>query len=251
MQKRFVEKSIVVTGAASGIGRATALQFAREGGNVVVSDVNEIGGEETVSIIKDAGGSAAFFRANVGNAREVKDLMRFAVDQFGGLDIGVNNAGVGGGRSRLADVPHEEFVHVMNVNVEGVFFCMQEQLNYMVGNGGVIINIASVAGLKAFPLSAVYSASKHAVLGLTKSAAVEYARKNIRINAVCPVFTRSAMFDKIFEIDPSMEQKLLRNIPVGRYGQPDDIAQSILWLCADDSGFVTGLCLPVDGGLTA
>ncbi|MEZ4825200.1 MAG: glucose 1-dehydrogenase [Bacteroidia bacterium] len=252
MDHMFAGKTIVITGAASGIGRATALLFAQRGGKVVVSDVNTAGGEETVNKIKAAGGEAVFFEANVGIAGEVNQLMDFAVSHYGSLDIGINNAGIGGPRMRLGDISAEAFDEIISINLHGVFYCMKSEIQHMLkGKGGVIVNVSSVAGMRALPLSAAYSASKHAVLGLTRTAAVEYSRKNIRINAVCPVFTRSAMVDKMFELDPRLEERLVQAIPLGRYGEPEDIAGSIAWLCSPEAAFVTGLCLPIDGGMTA
>ena len=248
----FKDKSIVVTGAASGIGRATALEFAAEGGKVIVSDVNEAGGNETVEMIKKDGGTATFIKANVADPEAVKMLMAKTVEVYGRLDIGVNNAGVGGPWGKLGDISLEDFTGIMAVNLFGVYYCMKEQINIMLENGGgAIVNISSIAGLRGFANSGAYSASKHGVLGLTKSAALEYARKNIRVNAVCPVFTRSAMFDQLFEVNPTFEEKLLRTIPMRRYGQPEDISAAITWLCSDKSEFITGLCLPADGGMTA
>jgi NAD(P)-dependent dehydrogenase (short-subunit alcohol dehydrogenase family) len=252
MSKKFENKSVVITGAASGIGRATALAFASEGGKVMVSDINETGGQETVAMIKNQGGEAAFFKANVANKDEVSALMAATVKTFGSLDVGVNNAGVGGPWSKLSHLSFEDFDQIMAVNLYGVYYCMKEQLNIMLEQGGgAIVNISSIAGLKGFANSGAYSASKHGVLGLTKSAALEFARKNIRVNAVCPVFTRSAMFDQLFELDPTFKDKLLKTIPMRRYGQPEDIAEAIIWLCSDQSSFITGLCLPADGGMTA
>ena len=252
MAKKFENKSIVITGAASGIGRATALAFAKEGGKIMVSDVNEAGGKETVGMIQKQGGEAAFFKADVSDQQAVISLMKATVDTFGSLDVGVNNAGIGGPWAKINHISEEDFSQIMAVNLFGVYYCMKEQLNIMAAQGkGAIVNISSIAGLKGFANSGAYSASKHGVLGLTKSAALENARKNIRVNAVCPVFTRSAMFDKLFEIDPSFEEKLLRTIPMRRYGQPEDIAEAITWLCSDHTTFITGLCLPADGGMTA
>ncbi|MDX2246109.1 MAG: glucose 1-dehydrogenase [Bacteroidia bacterium] len=252
MEKNFSGKTVLVTGAASGIGKSTARLFAQKGGKVVVADVNVESGRETVAEITSFGGEAVFFEANVGNAEAVNQMINFAVSHFGSLDIAVNNAGVGGPRVRLGDIPAEDFHQIMNINLNGVFYCMQAEIRHMLkAKGGVIVNVSSVAGMRALPLSAAYSASKHAVLGLTRTAAVEYSRKNIRINAVCPVFTRSAMVDKMFEIDPRLEEKLVQAIPLGRYGEPQDIASAIAWLCSSETTFITGLCLPIDGGLTA
>jgi NAD(P)-dependent dehydrogenase (short-subunit alcohol dehydrogenase family) len=249
---RFPNKITLVTGAGSGIGRTTAQAFAAEGAVVIVSDISVEQGEATTDAIKEAGGQATFIHCDVADPEQIATLTASIVAEFGRLDIAINNAGVGGTIAKTADVPMEEYYHTVGVNLGGVFFGMQHQLRQMLAQGGgSIVNVASVAGLRALPHSSVYTATKHAVVGLTKAAAVEYARKNIRINAVCPVFTRSAMFDSMFTIDPTLEEKLKRNIPLGRYGQPEDIAQAILWLCAPENTFVTGLALPLDGGMTA
>ncbi|MEM7656375.1 MAG: glucose 1-dehydrogenase [Bacteroidota bacterium] len=249
---QFTDQVALVTGAASGIGRATALAFAKAGAKVVVSDIQEAAGQETVASIEAAGGEASFAKTNVANQEEVIQLIRQTVEKYGRLDIGVNNAGIGGEMAKLAETSVDSYHKVMAVNVDGVFFGMQEQLKQMLAQGsGSIVNVSSVAGLRGLANSSAYTASKHAVLGLTKAASVEYARKNIRINAVCPVFTRSAMFDSMFTYDPSLEEKLKRVIPMRRYGQPEDIAQAILWLCSSESSFVTGQCISLDGGLTA
>ena len=153
---------------------------------------------------------------------------------------------------KLANTPLDEYYKVMKVNVDGVFYCMQAEIQQMLAQErGVIINVASIAGLRGLPNSAPYTASKHAVIGLTKAAALEYARKNIRINAVCPVFTRTPLVEKMFEVDASYEQKLMNTIPMKRYGTPEDIAAAIIWLCSDQSSFITGQAVPLDGGMTA
>ncbi|GAB2802052.1 SDR family oxidoreductase [Rhabdobacter roseus] len=250
--KKFQQQVVLITGAASGIGRATALSFAREGGRVVVSDRAEEGGHETVRLIEEAGGEATFLACDVADPAQLQQLVEGTLATYGKLDIAINNAGVGGTFAKTANITPEDYHQTVNINLGGVFFGMQEQLRQMLEQGsGCIVNVASVAGLRGLPNSAVYTATKHAVVGLTKAAAVEYARKNIRINAVCPVFTRSPLFDSLFSIDPSYEEKLKRNIPLGRYGQPEDVAQAILWLCAPDNTFVTGMALPVDGGMMA
>jgi NAD(P)-dependent dehydrogenase (short-subunit alcohol dehydrogenase family) len=252
LMSRFKDQTVLVTGAASGIGRATALAFAREEAFVVVSDKDEKEGHETVSSIKSQGGNASFALCDVSRPDQQAVLIHHIIGLRGRLDIAVNNAGIGGSLARTADIPEEEYHELVQINLGGVFFGMQHQIRQMLTQqGGCIVNVASVAGLRALPNSAMYTATKHAVVGLTKTAALEYARKNIRINAICPVFTRSPMVDKLFAQAPDYEQKLVKNIPLGRYGEPQDSAGAILWLCDPGSSFVTGLILPIDGGMMA
>lgn len=248
---RFEEQVVLITGAGSGIGRGAALAFAAEGARVVVSDVDEISGRATVAMLPPE--QAIFVRCDVADAAQVDELVRQTVAHYGRLDIAINNAGVGGDIAKLADVTTEDYRKVMGINLDGVFFGMQAQIRQMLTQerGGRIVNVASLAGLRAMPGSAAYTATKHAVVGLTKVAALEYARKNIRVNAVCPAFTRSGMVDRLFDILPEYEEKLLKGIPVGRYGEPEDIALAMLWLCDPANSFVTGLALPLDGGMMA
>lgn len=250
--KQLEGKTALITGSGSGIGRSTALLMAKEGARIMVSDINEDGGQETVKMIVASGGQAAFVKANVANAEEVENLVAQTVQVFGSLDIAVNNAGIGGPFVPTSKYQDADWDKVIAVNQTGVFYCMREELKYMEQQGsGSIVNIASIAGLKALSNSIAYVASKHAVIGMSKTAAVEYAKMNIRVNAVCPVFTRSPLFDQMFDFGPGYEEKLKRNIPLRRYGQPEDIANAILWLSTDASSFVTGLALPVDGGMMA
>ena len=252
MCKQFNEKVALITGAASGIGRATALAFAQEGAKIIVSDVALEGGEETVQLIQQAGGEAMFIRADVSNPEEVFAMIQGAIETYERLDIAVNNAGISGASTRVADYSFEEWHKVIAVNLTGVFYCMHYEIPPMLAQGGgSIVNISSIAGLRGLAKSSAYSASKHGVLGLTKSAALEYARRNIRINAVCPVFTRTPLFDKMFDLGEGYEEKLKRNIPMRRYGTPEDIAKAIIWLSSEDAGFVTGLAMPLDGGMMA
>lgn len=252
MSKQFSEKVALITGAGSGIGRSTALAFAQEGARVIVSDVAVETGEETVQLIQDAGGEAQFVRADVANVADVAKMVQTAVDQYGRLDIGINNAGIGSGWKRLADYEDEDWNRIINVNLNGVFFCMRHEIKQMLQQGsGAIVNVASIAGLRGLVNSSAYTASKHGVVGLTKSAALEYATENIRINAVCPVFTRTPLFEALFDINPSYEERIKKNIPMRRYGRPEDIAHGILWLCSDNASFITGHALPLDGGMTA
>lgn len=248
----FKNKTIVITGAGAGIGRATALAFAAKGGKVIVSDVNAVSGKETVDLIKKENGEATFIKADVTRLEEIQHLMQQAVAIYGSLDVGINNAGIGGPFIRTADYPDESWEQVIAINQTGVFHCMREQLKIMLSQGnGAIVNVSSIAGLRGLENASAYVASKHAVLGLTKVAAREYARKNIRVNAVCPVFTKSALIDQIFDVNPSYKEILRKAIPMHRFGEPEDIANAILWLSEDSASFVTGLCMPLDGGMTA
>lgn len=250
--EKFEGKVCLITGAGSGIGRAASLAFAKNGAHIIVTDVAIEGGEETVRMVERAGGKAEFMKVNVSKSAEVDQMVEKVVKQHGKLDIAINNAGIGGPWGRLSDITFADWDRLMDINLSGVFYCMKAELTAMAEmKTGAIINVSSIAGLRGLAHSSAYSASKHAVIGLTKSAALEYARANIRINAVCPAFTRSPLFDKMFEIDPSYQEKLLRNIPMRRYGQPDDIADAMVWLASDDASFVTGQCLPLDGGMTA
>lgn len=248
----FKGKTVLITGSGSGIGRATSILFAEKGADIMVSDINEEGGLETVKLVEATGQKAAFCKTDVSNLDQIKNLVNSAVNTFGKIDIAVNNAGIGGDFKITHDYSADDWNKVIAVNQTGVFYCMQEELKQMVQQGGgAIVNIASIAGLRAQPYTPAYTASKHAVVGLTKNAAVEYARYNIRVNAVCPVFTMTPMVKDMLTIDPSFEKKLLRNIPLRRYGQPADIANAIVWLCAEETGFITGHSMPVDGGMTA
>lgn len=250
--KAYAGKSVLVTGAAGGIGRAAALAFARDGARVTVSDVSVAGGEETVALIRHAGGEAIFVKADVARAVEVETLIGKIVAAYGRLDCAFNNAGIEIEHLPLADSDEEVFDRIMNVNVKGVWLCMKYEIRQMLKQGGgVIANTASVAGLVGAPLQAIYAASKHAVIGLTKTAAAEYGRSGIRINAVCPGIIRTPMMDRAIEREPRREKGIKKAHPIGRIGEADEIANAALWLCSDSSSFVTGHALAVDGGLVA
>ncbi|MEE9098644.1 SDR family oxidoreductase [Pseudomonas sp. QE6] len=242
----------LVTGAGNGIGRATAQAFAQQGVKVVVSDVDAKGGEATVELIRAAGGDATFIRCDVTRDAEVKALVEGTVAAYGRLDYAFNNAGIEIEKGRLAEGEESEFDAIMGVNVKGVWLCMKHQIPVMLAQGGgAIVNTASVAGLGAAPKMSIYAASKHAVIGLTKSAAIEYAKKKVRINAVCPAVIDTDMFRRAYEADPKKAEFAAAMHPVGRVGRVEEIAAAVLYLCSDNAGFTTGIALPVDGGATA
>lgn len=249
----FTNQVAFITGAGSGIGRATALAFAKAGASVAVSDINRTSGPDVVSQIHQLGGNALFVVCDVAVPAQIEAAIRQTVDAYGQLDIGINNAGIGGKYGRLTEQTQQDFDQIMAINVGGVFYGMQCQIQQMLAQtgGGRIVNVSSIAGVRGMPMGAPYSASKHAVIGLTKTAALEYARQRIRINAVCPVYTHSAMVDELIQQAPAMEEKMRRIIPMGRFGQPEEIAQAILWLCSNENTFVTGQAIQLDGGLTA
>jgi NAD(P)-dependent dehydrogenase (short-subunit alcohol dehydrogenase family) len=242
----------LVTGAANGIGRATALAFAKSGYSVVVSDIDNQAGQETVALIKAAEGDASFIRCDVSRDAQVRLLIDGTVSAYGRLDCAFNNAGIEIERCKLADGNEGVFDAIMNVNVKGVWLCMKYQIAAMLAQGGgAIVNTASVAGLIAAPTQGIYSASKHAVIGLTKTAAVEYARKNIRVNAVCPAVIDTEMFRRASMDNPKHVALAVAAHPLGRIGTVEEIAAAVLYLCGDSAGFTTGVAMPVDGGLTA
>ncbi|MGR6872150.1 SDR family oxidoreductase [Pseudomonas sp. HK3] len=248
----FNDKVAIITGASAGIGKATAMAFAQGGAKVVVADINQQDGEAVVNEITQAGGTAMFVPCDVTNDQQVMSLVDATIEAYGKLDIAFNNAGIEIEQSKLADGEEGVFDKIMDVNVKGVWRCMKYQIPAMLKNGsGSIVNTASVAGLGAAPKMAIYSASKHAVIGLTKSAAVEYGKKGIRVNAVCPAVIDTEMFRRAAESDPRKAEFVAGMHPVGRIGKVEEIAEAVMYLCSSNSGFTTGIALPVDGGHTA
>lgn len=241
----------LVTGAAAGIGRATALAFARQGIKVVVSDIDTAGGEGTVEQIRSAGGEARFIRCDVSRDAEVRALLEGVMKAYGRIDYAFNNAGIEIEKGKLADGSESEFDAIMGVNVKGVWLCMKYELPLMLAQGGgAIVNTASVAALGAAPKMSIYAASKHAVLGLTRSAAVEYGKKKIRINAVCPAVIDTEMYRRAAQADPRKAEFAANVHPIGRIGTVEEVAGAVLYLCSDAASFTTGIALPVDGGST-
>ena len=252
MSMSFSGQVALVTGAANGIGRATAQAFASAGLKVVVSDVDVAGGEQTVDLIRQAGGEALFVRCDVSRDAEVQALMTSVIEAYGRLDYAFNNAGIEIEKGRLNEGSEAEFDAIMGVNVKGVWLCMKYQLPLLMAQGGgAIVNTASVAGLGAAPKMSIYSASKHAVIGLTKSAAIEFAKKKVRVNAVCPAVIDTDMFRRAYEADPKKGEFAAAMHPVGRIGKVEEVAAAVLYLCSDDAAFTTGQALAIDGGVTA
>jgi NAD(P)-dependent dehydrogenase (short-subunit alcohol dehydrogenase family) len=250
--KEFEGKVALVTGGGSGIGRATALGFAREGGQVVIGNRNVQRGEETVSMIRDAGGTASFRRTDVVVAADVKALVDHAVTTYGRLDIAFNNAGIEGDPRPLAEQTEANFDAVMDINVKGVWLSMKYEIPRMLEQGGgAIVNCSSVAGVIGFPGIGIYAASKHAVIGLTKVAALEYSAQGIRINAVNPAVIDTEMVDRLADGMNMKKDDLTTFHPIGRLGRVEEVAEAVLWMCSDKASFVTGHSMIVDGGFTA
>jgi NAD(P)-dependent dehydrogenase (short-subunit alcohol dehydrogenase family) len=241
----------LVTGASSGIGRAVALVWAREGARVVVSDVQVTAGEETAAMVRAQGGDAIFFAADVGEPNDSRALVEKAVAHYGRLDIACNNAGIGGPVALTADYPMDGWAKVLNINLSGVFFGMQQQINAMLKTGGgAIVNMASVLGAVGGARSGAYTAAKHGVVGLTQAAALEYGSKNIRVNAVAPGFIHTPMVHNL-EQDPAVNAALIATHALGRLGRPEEVAEMVAWLASDRASFATGGYYPVDGGYLA
>ncbi|MCW7541769.1 SDR family oxidoreductase [Aquabacterium sp. A7-Y] len=252
MGMHFSGEVAVVTGAANGIGRATALAFAAQRLKVVVADVDTAGGETTAQMVRDTGGEAIFIRCDVTSENEVSSLMETTVMNFGRLDYAFNNAGIDIEKTKLAEGSMAEYQAIMDVNVRGVWLCMKHQIRIMLKQGGgAIVNTGSTSSLHGAPRMSIYAASKHAVIGLTKSAAIEYGRKNIRINAVCPAVIDTEMYRRACAEDARTEKVVLSAHPVGRIGRAEEVAGAVMYLCSDAAAFTTGIAMPVDGGFSA
>ena len=245
-------KVSLITGGGSGIGKASALAFAREGSKVVVADVNVEGGEQTVRLIQDTGGEATFVRADVSNSGDVSDMVSHAVQTYNRLDCAFNNAGISGGRGRIHEYTEDDWSRVLNINLTGVWLCMKYEIIQMLKQGGgAIVNTASVMGLVGGSRSPAYGATKHGVVGLTKTGAVDYAQEAIRINAVCPGYIRTPMIEQGILSDPVAEERVVSRHPMHRLGTPEEIAEAVVWLCSDAASFVTGHAMTVVGGYVA
>lgn len=251
MDLKLTQNVAFVTGGASGIGRATAVAFAKEGAKVAIADVRDEGAE-TAEQIQKIGGEALFVHCDTSNEDEIKRAVQTTIERFGRLDHAFNNAGIEGLPGTTVDCTTENWDRVVDIDLKGVWLCMKHEIPQMLKQGsGSIVNCSSVAGLVGFPRIPAYAASKHGVIGLTRTTALEYATSNIRVNAVCPGVIETAMVERFIKADASAGQALLTGEPIGRLGRPEEIADAVLWLCSDRSAFVTGHALAVDGGWVA
>ncbi|MCH8235401.1 MAG: SDR family oxidoreductase [Chloroflexi bacterium] len=245
-------KIALVTGAATGIGRATAIEFARNGAAVVVSDVNTAEGLKTANLIENEGGEATFVECDVSASADVEALISQVLKKHGRLDAAHNNAGVEGARVPLIDLTEEQWDAVMAVNLKGVWMCMKHEIPQMLEQGGgAIVNTSSVAGLMGMKGSTAYGTAKHGVIGLTKTAALEYADRGVRVNAICPGAVRTPMTERLMGNDPEREAMYMSIQPIGRFGTTAEIANLVVWLCSDAASLVTGTAIPIDGGVMA
>ena len=257
MTGRLEGKVALVTGGGSGIGRATALAFAGEGAKVVVADVAVEGGEETVRLIQESDGVAIFLKTDVTQAAEVEAMISKIIETYNRLDYAHNNAGIIESRTLTADISEEIWDKVISVNLKGVWLCMKYEILQMLKQGrGAIVNSSSVAGLTGYAGRPAYGVSKHGVVGLTKTAALDYAQQGVRINAVCPGYIHTPMVDQALSEFPedqvaAVEAMLIGREPIGRMGTPAEVAEAVIWLCSDAASFVTGHTLVVDGGYVA
>ena len=245
-------KTALITGAGSGIGRATAKIFAREGARLMLIDIADQGGQETLQMVKDLGRDAIFRKADVSKSTEVDSAVAEAVAAFGRLDCAFNNAGIGGAGRLTHEYSEEEWNRVISINLTGVWLCMKAEITQMLKQGsGAIVNTSSIMGLAGAIRVPAYTAAKHGVAGLTKAAALEYGRHGIRINAVCPAPIYTPLLMSGLEKRPDIEQRYIRSEPMKRLGQPEEVGEAVAWLCSDHASYVTGLPMPVDGGYMA
>ncbi|MCP6758391.1 MAG: SDR family oxidoreductase [Fischerella sp. CENA71] len=247
----FAGKVAIITGGSSGIGRASAIAFAKEGAKVVVASRRIQESEETVELIRNAGGEGFFVKTDVSQEADVKTMVEKTIEIYGRLDYGFNNAGIDQIPTPLPEQTEETFDQLININLKGVWLAMKYEIPQMLKTGGgAIVNTASIGGLIGFPGIPIYIASKHAVLGLTKAAAIEYAKSGIRINAISPGTVITDLFERSLGKDPQMKEQIMAMHPIGRAGTPEEIASAVLWLCSEGAGFTIGQSLTVDGGFT-
>lgn len=251
MVERAKGQVFLVTGGASGIGKATAIRFAMEGVKVVIADISQKLGQQTAQEIKEMGGSAIFIPADVSKAHQVESLLNRVKEIYGRLDFALNNAGIGHMPSLTHKIPEEMWDHVISVNLKGVWLCMKYELPIMMEQkAGIIVNMSSIGGLIGGPGLAAYGASKGGINQLTKVTALEYAKYGIRVNAVCPSMTSTPLTEASVKDSPETFKDMIDHQPLGRMAKPEEIASAVFWLCSDESSYINGVCLPVDGGLT-
>lgn len=249
MTKQMEGKVALVTGGSSGIGRAAALAFAKEGAKVVIANRTQTTGEAVVQAIKQTEGEAIWIKTDVSQADQVEAMLRKTIDTYGRLDYAFNNAGSGGKGGWTAEIEEEDWDQTINGYLKSVWLCMKYEIREMLKLGsGAIVNNSSVDGKRAFPWDPAYSAAKHGVIGLTKSAAMQYAGKGIRINAVCPGWIRTPPVESILEHDPEAEARMILHQPIGRLGNAKEVAEAVVWLCSDRASLVVGTAMAVDGG---
>lgn len=249
MSKDLQDKVAIITGGTSGIGRDTAVLFARHGAKVVVAGRRQAEGEETVKLVRAAGGDGLFIKTDVSKASDVEALVEKTVEKFGRVDTAFNNAGIEGTWVPIVDQQEKDWDNLMGINLKGVWLCLKYEIQQMLkqGAGGTIVNMSSVAGLMGAAGAAPYCASKHGVIGLTRTAALECARSQIRVNAVCPAVIETPMAERLFG-EPETTKWALSKHPIGRFGKPMEIAEAVLWLCSEKSSFMTGHYIVLDGG---
>ncbi len=252
MIQELQNKVAIVTGGTSGIGRDTAILFSKSGAKVVVAGRREIEGQETIDLIRAAGGEGLFVKTDVSKAKEVQALVEKTVEKFGRLDVAFNNAGIEGNWIPIAEQSEEDWDRTIDINLKGVWLCLKYEIQQMLkqGSGGAIVNMSSVAGFIGGAGAATYSASKHGVIGLTKAAAIETARNGIRVNSVCPAVIETPMGERLFG-SPEAKKFSLSLHPIGRFGTPMEVAEGVLWMCSDRASFMTGQSLGLDGGFLA
>jgi NAD(P)-dependent dehydrogenase (short-subunit alcohol dehydrogenase family) len=245
-------KVALITGGTTGIGRDTAVLFAKEGAKVAITGRREAEGNETIALVRAAGGEGLFLKSDVSKTADVHSAVQKTVEKFGRLDVAFNNAGIEGNWKPIIEQTDEDWNSVIDINLKGTWLCLRAEIQQMLkqGSGGAIVNMSSVAGLMGAAGAGIYVASKHGVIGLTRTAALEYAIKAIRVNAVCPAVIETAMADRAFG-DPAVSKRILAQHPIGRFGKPMEIAEAVLWLCSNRSSFMTGHYIVLDGGMRA
>jgi NAD(P)-dependent dehydrogenase (short-subunit alcohol dehydrogenase family) len=252
MASDFEGRVVLVTGGSYGIGRAAAIGFSQRGAKVAVADRDMIRGKETLSLIEKAGGEAIFVKTDVSKESDVKALVKKVIATYGRLDCAFNNAGIHKEFIPTTDFEERDWDEVIDINLKSVWLCMKYEIAEMLKNGkGAIVNTSSAAGLIAVLSNPAYPASKHGVVGLTKTTAIEFARRGIRVNAVCPGPTRTGMHETLVAVSPDTVEMLIENVPIGRLAEPEEVANAAIWLCSDEASYITGHALPVDGGVVA